>query len=53
MLKECALKVKVNMNHFVHRYDCLLLVDSVAACGGVPMYMDQWGTSVNPKQVYQ
>ncbi|CAL1593225.1 unnamed protein product [Knipowitschia caucasica] len=24
-----------------HRYDCLLLVDSVAAMGGTPLYMDQ------------
>ncbi|KAL3861331.1 hypothetical protein ACJMK2_007367 [Sinanodonta woodiana] len=26
-----------------HKYNCLLLVDSVAACGGVPMFMDKWG----------
>lgn len=25
-----------------HKYNCLLLVDSVAACGGVPMFMDEW-----------
>ncbi|KAK3104534.1 hypothetical protein FSP39_004412 [Pinctada imbricata] len=25
-----------------HIYNCLLLVDSVAACGGVPMFMDKW-----------
>ncbi|KAK6177486.1 hypothetical protein SNE40_015578 [Patella caerulea] len=29
-----------------HRYNCLLLVDSVAALGGVPMYMDKWGIDV-------
>ena len=25
------------------RYDCLLVVDSVAALGGVPLFMDKWG----------
>ena len=25
------------------RYDCLLIVDSVAALGGVPLFMDKWG----------
>ncbi|XP_071146816.1 alanine--glyoxylate aminotransferase-like [Mytilus edulis] len=25
-----------------HRYNCLLLVDSVAAAGGVPLYADDW-----------
>ena len=25
------------------RYNCLLVVDSVAALGGVPLYMDKWG----------
>ncbi|KAK3105138.1 hypothetical protein FSP39_018030 [Pinctada imbricata] len=29
-----------------HKYNCLLLVDSVAACGGVPMYMDKWEIDV-------
>ena len=25
------------------RYDCLLIVDSVAALGGVAVFMDKWG----------
>ncbi|XP_076451542.1 alanine--glyoxylate aminotransferase-like [Babylonia areolata] len=25
-----------------HRYNCLLVVDSVAAMGGVPLFMDKW-----------
>lgn len=25
------------------RHNCLLIVDSVAALGGVPMFMDKWG----------
>ena len=25
------------------RYDCLLLVDTVASLGGVPFFMDKWG----------
>lgn len=29
-----------------HKYKCLLLVDSVAALGGVPMYMDDWEIDV-------
>ncbi|OWF46714.1 Serine--pyruvate aminotransferase, mitochondrial [Mizuhopecten yessoensis] len=29
-----------------HKYNCLLLVDSVAALGGVPMYMDDWEIDV-------
>ncbi|XP_036713977.1 serine--pyruvate aminotransferase [Balaenoptera musculus] len=29
-----------------HRYQCLLLVDSVASLGGVPIYMDQQGIDV-------
>ncbi|XP_033764057.1 serine--pyruvate aminotransferase-like [Pecten maximus] len=29
-----------------HKYNCLLLVDSVAALGGVPMYMDKWEIDV-------
>ncbi|XP_037706338.1 serine--pyruvate aminotransferase [Choloepus didactylus] len=29
-----------------HRYKCLLLVDSVASLGGVPIYMDQQGIDV-------
>uniref|UniRef100_A0A8C0R7I3 Alanine--glyoxylate aminotransferase n=1 Tax=Canis lupus dingo TaxID=286419 RepID=A0A8C0R7I3_CANLU len=29
-----------------HRYKCLLLVDTVAALGGVPIYMDQQGIDV-------
>ena len=28
---------------YIFRYDCLLIVDSVAALGGVPMFMDKWG----------
>ena len=26
-----------------YRYNCLLLVDTVASLGGVPMFMDEWG----------
>ncbi|XP_012611190.1 alanine--glyoxylate aminotransferase [Microcebus murinus] len=29
-----------------HRYQCLLLVDSVASLGGAPLYMDQQGIDV-------
>ncbi|XP_078521756.1 alanine--glyoxylate aminotransferase [Lissotriton helveticus] len=29
-----------------HRYDCLLLVDSVASLGGVPIYMDKQGIDI-------
>ncbi|KAM4869349.1 alanine--glyoxylate aminotransferase isoform X1 [Urocitellus parryii] len=29
-----------------HRHECLLLVDSVASLGGVPIYMDQQGIDV-------
>ncbi|XP_059249874.1 alanine--glyoxylate aminotransferase isoform X2 [Mustela nigripes] len=29
-----------------HRYNCLLLVDSVASLGGAPIYMDQQGIDV-------
>lgn len=29
-----------------HKYDCLLVVDSVAALGGVPMFMDKWEIDV-------
>ncbi|XP_058155727.1 alanine--glyoxylate aminotransferase [Dasypus novemcinctus] len=29
-----------------HRYKCLLLVDSVASLGGVPLYMDQQGIDI-------
>lgn len=29
-----------------HRYQCLLLVDSVASLGGVPIYMDQQGIDI-------
>nr|XP_004667877.1 serine--pyruvate aminotransferase [Jaculus jaculus] len=29
-----------------HKYQCLLLVDSVASLGGVPLYMDQQGIDV-------
>ena len=28
---------------YIFRYDCILIVDSVAALGGVPMFMDKWG----------
>ncbi len=28
------------------RYGCFLIVDSVAALGGVPMYMDKWEIDV-------
>lgn len=31
------------------RYNSLLLVDSVAACGGVPLFVDDWG---NPCSIY-
>ncbi|KAJ1089514.1 hypothetical protein NDU88_002665 [Pleurodeles waltl] len=29
------------LGNLCHRYDCLLLVDSVASLGGVPIFMDQ------------
>ncbi|KAH3827042.1 hypothetical protein DPMN_128970 [Dreissena polymorpha] len=29
-----------------HKHACLLLVDSVAAMGGVPLFMDSWGIDV-------
>ncbi|XP_075717470.1 alanine--glyoxylate aminotransferase [Rhinoderma darwinii] len=29
-----------------HRYDCLLLVDSVASLGGAPIYMDKQGIDI-------
>ncbi|XP_074655908.1 alanine--glyoxylate aminotransferase-like isoform X2 [Tubulanus polymorphus] len=29
-----------------HQYNCILLVDSVAALGGVPMFMDNWEIDV-------
>lgn len=29
-----------------HKYDCLLIVDSVAALGGVPLFMDKWEIDV-------
>lgn len=29
-----------------HRYDCLLLVDSVASLGGVPIFMDKQGIDI-------
>lgn len=32
-----------------YRYNSLLLVDSVAACGGVPLFVDDWG---NPCSIY-
>ena len=28
---------------FIFRYGTLVIVDSVAALGGVPMYQDRWG----------
>ena len=31
------------MSVFCHRYNSLLVVDSVAAMGGVPLFMDKWG----------
>ncbi|XP_041377342.1 serine--pyruvate aminotransferase-like [Gigantopelta aegis] len=30
------------IGNLCHKYNCLLLVDSVAAMGGVPLRMDQW-----------
>lgn len=35
-----------NIGELCHRYNCLLLVDSVAAMGGVPLHMDKWGIDV-------
>lgn len=29
-----------------HRYKCILVVDSVAAMGGVPLFMDKWGIDI-------
>ncbi|XP_069683970.1 alanine--glyoxylate aminotransferase [Periplaneta americana] len=29
-----------------HKYNCLLVVDTVASLGGVPVYMDQWEIDV-------
>lgn len=29
-----------------HKYNCLLLVDTVASLGGVPFLMDEWGVDV-------
>ncbi|GLV35904.1 Alanine-glyoxylate aminotransferase [Carabus blaptoides fortunei] len=29
-----------------HKYNCLLVVDSVASCGGTPLFMDKWGIDV-------
>lgn len=31
---------------FMHRYDCLLVVDTVASLGGTPFFMDKWKVDV-------
>ncbi|XP_067946216.1 alanine--glyoxylate aminotransferase-like [Watersipora subatra] len=35
-----------NLGHLCHKYNCLLIVDSVASAGGVPLFMDKWGIDV-------
>ncbi|KAL4221089.1 hypothetical protein ACF0H5_019351 [Mactra antiquata] len=34
------------LGQLCHRYNCILIVDSVAAMGGVPLFMDQWEIDV-------
>lgn len=36
----------VGLGDLCHKYNCLLIVDSVASLGGVPLLMDQWGIDV-------
>ena len=42
LLNNFAMEASILTTSF--RYDCLLVVDSVAALGGCPMFMDKWGT---------
>ncbi|XP_029003294.1 alanine--glyoxylate and serine--pyruvate aminotransferase a [Betta splendens] len=35
-----------DIGHLCHRYNCLLLVDSVASIGGAPVYMDKQGIDI-------
>lgn len=46
MIIECS---PFHWLFFFYRYNSLLLVDSVAACGGVPLFVDDWG---NPCSIY-
>ncbi|KAL5015185.1 hypothetical protein ScPMuIL_009455 [Solemya velum] len=34
------------MGQLCHKYNCLFIVDSVAAVGGVPLFMDEWEIDV-------
>jgi hypothetical protein len=45
ILSCCFFIVFSSCNYFP-RYNCLLIVDSVAAAGGVPLYMDTWSIDV-------
>ena len=37
----------------VPRYDCLLLVDTVASLGAAPFFMDRWGnTTTDPTTIF-
>lgn len=33
---------KIKKYCFLFRYDCLLIVDTVASLGGTPFFMDKW-----------
>ena len=38
--------LSIIINASLSRYDCLLVVDTVASLGGVPFFMDKWGISL-------
>lgn len=39
-------KNKINSIFCLFRYDCLLVVDTVASLGGTPFFMDKWNVDV-------
>jgi len=41
-----ALQPLEGVGELCHKYNCLLLVDSVASLGGTPMFMDEWGIDI-------
>ena len=43
VIPECFNYSNMLIFSFFFRYNCLLIVDSVAAMGGVPLFMDKWG----------
>ncbi|KAF6029416.1 AGXT [Bugula neritina] len=41
---SCTLMQPVDdLGHLCHKYDCILIVDTVASAGGAPLFMDKWG----------